>query len=100
VQQHFLLIVLVLIADELERVIQRLDRGLERAFHRAASKAQLVDAALDLFETRLRFLDDEIRAPFRFTDGDPRLVLRGVLDVVGQLLRREQRIAEVSLACA
>ena len=58
----------VLLADELERAVQRLDRALERALDVAAAQAHLVDVALDLFEPALCLLQQQVGAPLGLAD--------------------------------
>src|SRR5262245_1601966 len=91
---------LVLVADELQRPVERLDGRLDRAFGVAAPQPELVDLAVHLFEAGLRLLQEEVGAPLRFADDQPGLVLRPVLHPVRQLLRRQQRVAERHLAFA
>jgi hypothetical protein len=55
VEQH-LVVGSVLLADELERPIESLNRTFERPFDVTPAEAQLVDVALDLLETALRLL--------------------------------------------
>ena len=96
----FLRTILILLADELERAVERLDRGLERSFDVAPPQPQLVDVALDLLEPDLRLLDEQVGASLRFADDQLGFVLRRFLDLVREPLRRQQRVAQVGLALA
>src|SRR5262245_51632250 len=87
--------VLVLIADELERPVERLDRRLERPFGVAAAQLELVDVAIHLLEANLRLLEQQIRASLRLAHDQLRLVLRDLLELVGHPLRGEQSVAQV-----
>ncbi len=90
----------ILLADELERSVQRLDRSLERAFNVAPPQPQLVDVALDFLEASLGFLEEQVGTPLRFTDDQFGLGLRGLLDLVGEPLSGEQRISQVGFTFA
>ena len=54
-----------LLADEFERVAQRLDGRLDRGFDVLALQLEAVDLALDVFEPRLRLLEQQLRARLR-----------------------------------
>ena len=90
----------ILLADELERAIERLDRTLERSLDVAPAQPQLVDVALDFLEPALRLLQQQIRPPLRLADDELRFGLGRFLDLVRQPLRGQQRVAEVGLALA
>jgi len=90
----------VLLADELERVIERLDRRLQRALHTAAAQPHLVDVPLDFLEADLALLQEQVGAALGFLDDQPGLVLRRVLDLVGQALRGQERVAQVGFPLA
>ena len=90
----------VLLADELERAVERLNRTLERSLDVASAQAQLVDVAFDLLEPTLRLLQQEIRTSLRLADDELRFGLGRFLDLVRQALSGQQRVAEVGLALA
>ena len=83
---------LVLVAHELERAIERLDRRFERALGVAAPQLQLVDVVIELLEPDLRLLQQQVGAPLRLAD-----------DQLGLGLRRSpsarRRAAAPSAAC-
>src|SRR3954468_19274863 len=54
---------LVLVANELERAIQRLDGGLDRALGVAAPQLHLVDVVIQFLETGLRLLQNRVGRP-------------------------------------
>ena len=99
VEQH-LVVGPILLADELERTIERLNRAFERSFDVAPAKAQLVDVPLDFLEPALRLLQQQVGASLRFADDELGLGLRRLLDLVRQPLRGQERIAQVGLAVA
>ena len=53
----------VLLADEFERPIQRLDRRFERPFDITAPQPQFVDVPLDFLESPARLLQQQIARP-------------------------------------
>ena len=65
----------ILLADELERAIERLNRAFERSLDVAPAQPQLVDVALDLLEPALRLLEEEVGAALRFPDDELRFGL-------------------------
>src|SRR5688572_14827638 len=66
-EQH-LVVRTILLANELERPIERLDRSFERPFDVATAQTQLVDVALHFLEPALRLLQQQIGAALRFAD--------------------------------
>ena len=63
----------LLLTNELQRVAQSLDRRLDRRFDVAALQLEAVDLPLDVLETRLRLLEQQIRPPLGLTDDAVRL---------------------------
>ena len=74
-QDLFLALARFLLADELERVPQRLDRRLERRLDVLAFQLEAVDLALDVFEPRLRLLEQQVGAALGVADDPLRLAL-------------------------
>src|SRR5690606_1193644 len=98
-QEHPLVaLLLVLLANEVERVPEGRDARLERVLAVPPLQPQPVDLPLHLFEPQLRLVQQQIRAPLRLPDDPLRLVLGVGADLVGQPLRGEQRVAQVPLA--
>src|SRR5262245_24188882 len=91
---------LVLVADELERPVERLDGRLDRSLGVTAPQPQLVDLVIHLFEPGLGLLQKEVGPALRLADDEPRLVLRAVPHPVRHLLRRQQGVAKRHLALA
>ena len=87
-QQHALFAgARVLLADELERVVERADQRFDAGLHLAALHPHALDLALHVFDPRLSFLQQQIGAAFGLAL-DHRGLLRGViLDLVRHLLR-------------
>jgi hypothetical protein len=52
----------ILIPDELERVVERLNGRFERSLDAAPPQAQLVDVALDFAQPALRTLQQQVRS--------------------------------------
>jgi len=101
VEQHALALrARVLIADELERAVEGLDERLDVVLDLAALVPQRVDLALHVVEPALRLLQDQVALAFGVADDQAGLGLRVFLDVVGVLLRGQQRVAEVALLAA
>lgn len=95
-----LVVALILLADEIERVAQRRERRLDAGLRLAPFHLQVVDLALDVLEARLRLLLYQFRAAFRVAH-DARAFLAGrVAHVVGHLLRADQRRLEAALELA
>src|ERR1700736_6308654 len=57
-----------LVADEFERVAQRLNRGLDRDLDVLALQLHSVDFALDVLEARLRPVEKQIRPTLGVVD--------------------------------
>jgi hypothetical protein len=89
-----------LLADEGERALQRLHQALDAGLDLAALGAHAVDFALHLFDARLRLLDDASARVSASRSMLLRLLGGLVPDLVGHLLRGEQRVAEVALLAA
>src|SRR5947207_7642159 len=84
----------LLFAHVVERVAQGLDRRLDRGLDILTLQLQSVDLALDVLETRGRLFEQQIRSSFGVAH-DPLRILLGMLpDVVGELLRRHQRVVQ------
>ena len=90
----------VLLADEGQRGLQRPDQRFDVVLDFAALQAQPFDFALDVLEPRLRLLQDQVGAGLGFAVIRLGLGLRVLLDLVGHLLRGEQRVAQVALLAA
>ena len=65
-----------LLADELEGVLERRDRRLNRRLGVPALELEAVDFALDVLEPRLRLFQQQIRAPFGLPDDPSGFALR------------------------
>ena len=76
-----------------------MDDSSEPSTSRRRSRSS-VDVAIELVEARLRLLQQQVGASLRLPDDHLRLVLRRVLDLVGQPLRGQERVAQVVLALA
>src|SRR5262249_798452 len=107
-QDAFVAVAGILLADELERVAQGLDVGLDGRLDVLALQLGPVDLGVDVFEARLGPLEQQLRSALglahhalRFgvggADDPPRFDVGGRLDVVGHLLRGHHRGAEVLL---
>src|SRR6266540_7553860 len=95
-QEDFLLAAdRVLLANEGDRVVDRGNDPFEARFHFAPFHAQAVDFALHVFEPRLRLLKNQIGAPLGFAHDLRSFAASGLLDVIRQLLSREQRVPQV-----
>src|SRR6185295_1457099 len=90
----------LLLADELERVPQRRDRRFDRRLGVSSLELEAVDLALDVFEARLRLLQQQIGSPFGLADDPPGFQLGVGLDLVRKLLRRRQCALQVLLVLA
>ena len=55
-----------LLADVVERIAQRLDGGFNRRFDVAPLELEAVDLALDILETALCLVEEQLRSPARF----------------------------------
>ena len=90
----------ILLVHEVERVAERLDCRLDGGFDVPAFQFEAVDFALHAVEPRLRVVEQELGAAFGLTEDALRLVLGVRLDLVRQLLRRDQRRLERLLGLA
>src|SRR5207248_868341 len=110
-QDPLLALARFLLADELERVAQRLDARLDRRLDVLALELEAVDLALDVLEPRLRFLEQQLRSALGLAHDalrvgvgrghDPAAFGVGIsLDIVRQLLRRHHRRLQVALVLA
>ena len=90
----------VLLAHERQRVVQRADDALEARLDLAPLHAQAVDLALHVLDARLTLLQQQIGAALGLADDAPGFLLRVLANLVGELLRRDQRVAEVLLLAA
>ena len=77
-----------LLANELERVAQRLDGRFDRGLDVAALQLEAVDLALDVLDARLCLFEQQIRPPLGLADDALRFAVGTCLDVVRQLLGR------------
>src|SRR5262245_26467151 len=90
----------VLLAHELERVAERLDRRFDRRLDVAALQLEAVDLALDVGEPRLGLVEGQLGSALRLAQNALRFVLGVRLDLVGQLLRGDERRLERPLVLA
>ena len=90
----------VLLADEFERVIQRLDRGFERSFDVAASQAKFGDVAFDFLEPGTCLLSRRSARPCASRTIILPSFSAAVSHFIGESLRGQQRIAQVGFALA
>ena len=96
----FVAIALFLLAHEVERVAERLDRRLDRRLDVFALQLEAVDLALNVFEARFGFLEKDLRLRFGVADESLSFFFGVLPDVVGELLRGHERIAQVALGFA
>src|SRR5262249_20022151 len=86
---------LILLAHEIERVAQRLDRRFDRGFRVFALQLEAVDFALHVLDAQLRFVEEDRRTILCRTDEASCLFFGVRLDVVRELLRRHQSDLQV-----
>src|SRR3954463_12055681 len=99
-QDAVVALALFLLAHELQRVLQRRNRRLDRRLDILALQFQAVDFTLDVFEAGLGLFEQQVGAAFGLADDAPRFVFGVDLDVVRHSLRRRQRGLEVLLVLA
>ena len=80
-EDFFIRTILVLVADEFERAIHRLDGAFQLSLGIAPAQLQLVDVTLDFLESQLRLLQEEVGPPLRLPDDQLGLGLRRVKSI-------------------
>src|SRR5438128_2430024 len=99
-QDAFIALVDFLLADELHRVAQALNRRLDRRLDVFAFELQAVDAALNVLEPRLRFLEKQVGSRFGFAHDSLGLLIGLRPDIVGEPLRRQHGRFQILLELA
>src|SRR5258705_5629706 len=90
----------VLLADEIQRIVQRGNRSLEVGLSLAALDPEAVDLTLDVLGLGLRPLQRQLGASLGLADNMRRLLLGVLAHVVGNLLRSHQRRLQAAFELA